>query len=309
MSRPSDDPSPGSGMPEIVPMSDTVGAVDLDRPDLDALLAGYGAGSDEAPAETVVDAQAETLLGAARAADTTITPATAGPAPTAPAPVTEAATQQPPGAARIYTARRRKWPWVLLVAAIVVAALGAYYAVSFVQVWSVGRSDQVRPVDAIVVMGAAQYDGAPSPQLAARLDHVVDLWGDGLAPLVITTGGNQPGDRFTEAEASEAYLVERGVPAEAVLLENSGSNSYESLESVADMMGTRGLGEVLIVTDPYHALRSRLIAEDVGLTAYVSPTPYSVVTGPSSLRRHASEAAGVAVGRLIGFARLSGLTS
>jgi uncharacterized SAM-binding protein YcdF (DUF218 family) len=308
MSRPSDDPSPGSGMPEIVPMSDTVGAVDLDRPDLDALLAGYGAGSDEAPAETVVDAQTETLLGAAPAADTTISPATAA-APTAPAPVTEAATQRPPGAARIYTARRRRWPWVLLVAAVVVTALGAYYAVSFVQVWSVGRSDQARPVDAIVVMGAAQYDGTPSPQLAARLDHVVDLWGDGLAPLVIVTGGNQPGDRFTEAEASEAYLVDRGVPAQAVLLENSGSNSYESLESVADMMGSRGLGEVLIVTDPYHALRSRLIAEDVGMTAYVSPTPYSVVTGPSSLRRHASEAAGVALGRLIGFARLSGLTS
>ncbi len=308
MSRPSDDPSPGSGMPEIVPMSDTVGAVDLDRPDLDSLLAGYGAGSDEAPAETVVDVPAETPPGAAPAADTTINPATSTPS-AAPTPATAAATQRPPGAARIYTARRRRWPWVLLVAAILVVALGVYYAVSFVQVWSVGRSDQARPVDAIVVMGAAQYDGAPSPQLAARLDHVVDLWGDGLAPLVITTGGNLPGDRFTEAEASEAYLVERGVPAEAVLLENSGSNSYESLESVADMIGTRGLGEVLIVTDPYHALRSRLIAEDVGLTAYVSPTPYSVVTGPSSLRRHASEAAGVAVGRLIGFARLSGLTS
>jgi uncharacterized SAM-binding protein YcdF (DUF218 family) len=303
MSRPSDDPSPGSGMPEIVPMSDTVGAVDLDRPDLDALLRADPVQAEDAPTETVVGVPVPIPLDTGSTADTTISPAAGAVA------ATEVVGEQSHRAARIYTARRRRWPWVLLLFAVVLAALGAYYAVSFVQVWSVGRSEQARPVDAIVVMGAAQYDGTPSPQLAARLDHVVDLWGDGLAPLVIVTGGNQPGDRFTEAEASEAYLVDRGVPAEAVLLENSGSNSYESLESVADMMSARGLGEVLIVTDPYHALRSRLIAEDVGMTAYVSPTPYSVVTGPSSVRRHAGEAAGVALGRLIGFARLSGLTS
>ena len=99
-------------------------------------------------------------------------------------------------------------------------SLVGYYAVSFLQVWSTGRSDQARPVDAIVVMGAAQYDGEPSPQLAARLDHVVELWPQGLAPLVVVTGGNRPGDRFTEAEASAAYLTERGVPADAIVLED-----------------------------------------------------------------------------------------
>ena len=71
-------------------------------------------------------------------------------------------------------------------------------------------------------MGAAQYDGEPSPQLAARLDHVVELWPQGLAPLVVVTGGNRPGDRFTEAEASAAYLIERGVPADAIVLEDAG---------------------------------------------------------------------------------------
>ena len=99
------------------------------------------------------------------------------------------------------------------------SAVVGYYLVSLYQVWSTGRSDQARPVDAIVVMGAAQYDGDPSPQLAARLDHVAELWPQGLAPLVVVTGGNQPGDRFTEAEASAAYLVERGVPADAIVLE------------------------------------------------------------------------------------------
>ena len=107
-------------------------------------------------------------------------------------------------------------------------------------------------------MGAAQYDGEPSPQLAARLDHVAELWPRGLAPLVVVTGGNRPGDRFTEAEASAAYLVERGVPEAAILREDQGTTSYESLRGVADVLGERGLDDVLIVTDPYHALRSRL---------------------------------------------------
>jgi uncharacterized SAM-binding protein YcdF (DUF218 family) len=127
------------------------------------------------------------------------------------------------------------------------------------------------------VLGAAQYDGRPSPQLAARLDHVLELWPRGLAPIVVVTGGKQPADRFTEAEA------------------------------VAALLDGRGLRTVLLVTDPYHALRSRLIAEEVGLDAFVSPTGTSVVTGASSLARHTKEAAGVAVGRVVGFDRLRGL--
>jgi uncharacterized SAM-binding protein YcdF (DUF218 family) len=192
----------------------------------------------------------------------------------------------------------------LLAGALVLIAVLGYYLVSLYQVWSTGRADQARPVDAIVVMGAAQYDGEPSPQLAARLDHVVELWPQGIAPLVVVTGGNQPGDRFTEAEASARYLVARGVPNDAVVLENEGGNSYESLEGVAGLLGERGLSDVLIVTDPYHSLRSRLIAEELGLTAHVSPTPSSVVTGGESLVRHFQEAAGVSVGRLVGFDRL-----
>ena len=87
-----------------------------------------------------------------------------------------------------------------------------------------------RAVDAIVVMGAAQYDGRPSPQLAARLDHAVSLWNDGLAPMVIVTGGNQEGDRFTEASTSAAYLVERGVPSSAIVQEDAGSTTHDSLD-------------------------------------------------------------------------------
>jgi uncharacterized SAM-binding protein YcdF (DUF218 family) len=202
--------------------------------------------------------------------------------------------------------RRRRWPIVALALLLVVLLPLGYYLISLLQVWSTGRSDQARPADAIVVLGAAQYDGRPSPQLAARLDHVVALWPEGLAPLVVTTGGNQPGDRFTEAEASAWYLAERGVPSEVILQESAGTDTYSSLEGVRDLLAPLGLDEVLIVTDPYHALRSRLIAEELGLTAAVSPTPTSVVTGSASFRRHLQEAGGVALGRIVGFDRLRG---
>ncbi|MEO1057810.1 MAG: YdcF family protein, partial [Actinomycetota bacterium] len=201
---------------------------------------------------------------------------------------------------------RSPWRWVAYALAAVLLLGVAYYAFSLWQVWSTGRADEARPVDAVVVMGAAQYDGRPSPQLAARLDHVVELWPQGFADTVVVTGGKQPADRFTEAEASAAYLIERGVPEEAIVLENEGSSTIESLDGVAELLPDDA--SVLIVTDPYHSLRAKLVAEDAGLEAYVSSTPTSVVTGSSSLQRHLREAAGVAAGRLIGFDRLSGVS-
>jgi len=170
-----------------------------------------------------------------------------------------------------------------------------------------GDSDQARPVDAIVVLGAAQYDGRPSPQLAARLDHVVDLWRRGLAEVVVTTGGNRPGDRYTEAQASAEYLVARGVPPDAVL-EVGGDTSYSSLKAARDAVVAIGLHSVLLVSDPYHSLRIRLVAQELGLTAYVSPTHTSPVQGSQALRREVKEAFGVGLGRIIGFDRLLSIT-
>ena len=121
----------------------------------------------------------------------------------------------------------------------VFAIVALYFLVTLCQVWSTGRSDEARPVDAIVVMGAAQYDGRPSPQLAARLDHVVELW-PGPAPFVVVTGGNQPDDRFTEAEASARYLDDHGVPEERPARVR-GPSTYESLEGVAALLHARGL--------------------------------------------------------------------
>ena len=187
-----------------------------------------------------------------------------------------------------------------------------YGCVNVAQVWWVGKSDQARAVDAIVVLGVAQYDGRPSPQLQARLDHALALWQEGLSPLVITTGGNQPGDRFTEAETSANYLIKgsliSAVPAESIVQENTGSSTRESLIEVSKIMQARGLHSVLIVTDPYHSLRSRLIAQDLELVAYVSPTRTSPLRGASAVSRHVREALGVAVAHLIGFANLERLT-
>jgi uncharacterized SAM-binding protein YcdF (DUF218 family) len=187
-----------------------------------------------------------------------------------------------------------------------------YGCINVAQVWWVGKSNQARAVDAIVVLGVAQYDGRPSPQLQARLDHALALWQEGLSPLVITTGGNQPGDRFTEAETSANYLIKgsliSAVPAESIVQENTGSSTRESLIEVSKIMQARGLHSVLIVTDPYHSLRSRLIAQDLELVAYVSPTRTSPLRGASAVSRHVREALGVAVAHLIGFANLERLT-
>ena len=197
------------------------------------------------------------------------------------------------------------------VVGLLVAISSVYGSINLAQVWWVGRSDQATAVDAIVVLGVAQYDGRPSPQLQARLDHALTLLQEGAAPLVITTGGNQPGDRFTEAEASANYLINRlGIDDQwaEILQENSGSTTRESLIGVRDIMKARGLHSVLIVTDPYHSLRSRLIAQDLGLVAYVSPTRTSPLRGASAVSRHVREALGVAVAHLVGFANLERLT-
>lgn len=191
-----------------------------------------------------------------------------------------------------------------------IALVGAvlYFSFNLWQVWSVGRSDEARVVDALVVLGAAQYDGRPSPQLEARLDHAIVLWQEGRARLIIVTGGKQQADRFTEAEAAAHYLVANGVPAEAIERENFGRTTRESLLGVSRILGAREMHSLLIVTDPYHALRARLIAQDLDIQAFVSPTRSSPVQGSENFFRHLREAGGVAISHVIGFGQLERFT-
>ena len=193
-----------------------------------------------------------------------------------------------------------------VIACVVLLAV-VYLVVSLAQVWWVGRQHFAGRADAIVVMGAAQYDGRPSPQLQARLDQVLVLWNEGAAPVVIVTGGNQPGDRFTEASTSSEYLQERGVPASAILSEDTGRSSWESLQNVAELADRHGIGSVILVSDPFHSLRIRLMAEELGLRADTSSTRTSPVRGFAAFEKHVQEAGGVALGRVLGFERTESL--
>lgn len=125
---------------------------------------------------------------------------------------------------------------------------------------------------------------------------------------MVLTGGARPGDRFTEAEASARHLIRLGVPVEAIIEVGEGATTYESVAAAAPVMTARGVETVALVTDPYHALRSRLIVQGEGFDVDVASTPTSVVQGWTARRREAVEAAGVLIGRIIGFDRLSELT-
>ncbi len=195
---------------------------------------------------------------------------------------------------------------VLRIVAVAVGVLVAYLLVTAVQVWLTGRRYEPRPAGAIVVMGAAQYNGVPSPDLAARLDQAVALWRGHDATTVMVTGSKERGDRFTEAEASYRYLVAAGIPGRDIL-ESGGSDSWANLAQAAPVLRDRGDDTVLIVSDPFHEARSLAIATDVGLVAYPTPAQHSPITGWSTLPYYAKETVGVAVGRIIGFDRLSSL--
>lgn len=202
-------------------------------------------------------------------------------------------------------AGRRRWRRRLVRAVVVGASLAVLYlGVTFVQVWQASRHDESQQADAIVVLGAAQYDGRPSPVLAARLDHAAALYEQGLAPLVVVTGGRRPGDRFTEAGASATYLESLGVPGTAIERETSGASSWESLAAAARFLREDGIRDVVLVSDPYHAFRIDAIAGELGLTAHVSPTDTSPIDGFEELRYLGRETLAVALGRLVGYDRL-----
>jgi uncharacterized SAM-binding protein YcdF (DUF218 family) len=188
---------------------------------------------------------------------------------------------------------------VALVALLVVA----YVVITFVQVVQATRGDSHEPAEAIIVLGAAQYDGRPSPVLEGRLRHAVDLYEDGVAPIVVVTGGKRTGDRFTEAAAGFAYLRIRGVPEEAILREEDGANTWSQLAAATRLLRERGLDDVVLVSDDYHAYRLDRIAHELGLQAQVSPIdPGLSVAG--RVRALTRETVAVAVGRVVGFRRL-----
>jgi uncharacterized SAM-binding protein YcdF (DUF218 family) len=204
---------------------------------------------------------------------------------------------------------RRVAVLALKVTAGVLAAVVLYAAVTFAQVWSAARRDGAHKAEAIVVFGAAQYNGRPSAVLKARLDHAADLYRRRVAPYIVVTGGRQPGDNFTEATAGADYLHTKGVPDTDILREVSGHTSWQSLASTAAFLKARHIRDVILVSDPFHSLRIGGMAAELGLDAATSPTRTSPISGLDVATYMGRETLAVAVGRVVGFRREAGVKS
>jgi uncharacterized SAM-binding protein YcdF (DUF218 family) len=160
---------------------------------------------------------------------------------------------------------------LLLAVVLTVGLIGA----TGLSVWRAAHQDEASRVDhadVIVVLGAAQYNGRPSPVFEARLRHALSMYRDGFSEQILVAGGGQPGDRVTEGESGKEFLMEQGVPFEAVHAGAGGSTTEQSLQEVATYMTGSGLDTAFLVSDPWHNLRVRRIARDLGITAYVSAT-------------------------------------
>lgn len=168
-----------------------------------------------------------------------------------------------------------KWVRRIVLAMLLVIVVLVGYV--WVHIWWVAREDQHPRSDAIIVLGASQYNGTPSPVFAARLDHAVTLYDEGVAPHVVTVGGKQPGDNYTEAQSGKIYLHHHGVPASAIVAVQTGSDTLGSLRAVEQRFRIEGWHSAVIVTDPWHCLRSRTMARDLGIQADTSPER----TGPA----------------------------
>jgi uncharacterized SAM-binding protein YcdF (DUF218 family) len=171
--------------------------------------------------------------------------------------------------------------------------LGGYTAL---RVWDQGGRDERRPADAIVVLGAAQYDGRPSPVFRARLEHAVALYEAGLAPYLVVTGGKAAGDRTTEAEAARRFALRRGVPAEAILVENESRTTYESMRAVSALLREHDLASAVFVSDRTHMLRVLRMAGDQDIVAWGSPTATSPIDADPGRRMRATLREVVALG-------------
>jgi uncharacterized SAM-binding protein YcdF (DUF218 family) len=156
-----------------------------------------------------------------------------------------------------------------------VVIVGTVLAVTAVAVWRAAHHDDASEIDTadlIVVLGAAQYDGEPSPVFAGRLDHAALLFGQSRAPMVVVVGGNRPGDLSTEAEAGRDYLIAQGLPTSSVAAEPLGNTTYQSLRALSGWMRQRQLHSAFLVSDPWHNLRIERMAADLGFEGHASAT-------------------------------------
>jgi uncharacterized SAM-binding protein YcdF (DUF218 family) len=197
---------------------------------------------------------------------------------------------------------------VLKIFGLLVAAVLVYFAVTFVQVWLTSLQYAPRNASAIVVMGAAQYNGIPSPDLKARLNEAAVLFEQQYSKLIVVTGNKEKGDRYTEAESGDRYLITKGIPGKDIV-EAGGDDSYANLTDAARILKARNDLTVLITTDPFHEDRSMAIASSLGLSPLPTPTHTSPIKGWSTVPYFFKETVAVGIGRVIGYDHLDSLHS
>jgi len=191
---------------------------------------------------------------------------------------------------------------ILRIITTLISVVILYFAITFVQIWMTGHEHSTRHAQAILVFGTTEDNGAPSPELRARLDQALVLWHKDRAPWIAVTGGKRRGDAFTEAEVSATYLESHGVPASKIL-KGSGTNTWENVATVVAKLKTHDIKSVLTVTDPFHEDRAMAIASSQGLTPYPSPVRNSPTVKHSLWKYYSKETFGVGLGRIIGFQR------
>src|SRR6266566_2993920 len=166
--------------------------------------------------------------------------------------------------------------------ALVVLAFG--WAAMVVAVALVATRDEARTADAIVVLGAAQYNGRPSPVLKARLDHAYELFKNGYAPAIITTGSYGPDPNFSEAQVSTKYLVQRGIDPAKIVTEQGSGTTYDSIRAASNLIHQKGWKSALVVSDGFHLFRVKKMLADNGILAFTSPAPNSPIEVQASQR-------------------------
>ena len=175
-----------------------------------------------------------------------------------------------------------KWGTLLGIAAVL--AVSVYGVYLYGQIRDYATRDEARPADAIVVLGAAQYNGRPSPVLKARLDHAYELFKNGYAPAIITTGSYGPDPNFSEAQVSTKYLVQRGIDPAKIVTEQGSGTTYASIRAASNLVHQKGWKSVLVVSDGFHLFRVKKMLADNGIIAYTSPAPNSPIEIEASQR-------------------------
>jgi len=178
----------------------------------------------------------------------------------------------------------RAFKWGSIIAVALLLAVSIYGAYLYSQIRDCASRDEARKADAIVVMGAAQYNGRPSPVLKARLDHAYNLFKKGYANAIITTGSFGPDPHFSEAHVGTQYLIQRGIDARYIITEQGGGTTFESIRAAAGLMQAKRWKSAVVVSDGFHLFRLKRVFEDNGMTAYTTPVPDRPIEVASSQR-------------------------